>query len=84
MLKISAKRILINYKCLEILFSVNSPYGVDECADVCTANATSLGSLSNCTLSFTSTVPGAWYAIALQVNNKYSYFYICKYVTIYL
>lgn len=57
---------------------MNSTYGVDECADVCTSpNVTSLGTLSGCTLTFKATTANAWYAIALQVNilKKTSIFY---------
>lgn len=51
-------------------FSMNSSYGVDECADVCTsANMTSTATLSGCVLTFTATQSGVWYAIALQVTN---------------
>jgi hypothetical protein len=46
--------------------------GVDECASVCTAaSTTNLANLSNCVLTFTATIPGVWYAIALQVNYRF-------------
>ncbi len=58
--------ISINY----VSFFVNSSYGVDECGSACTSpNVTSLATLSNCTLTFLSATVGAWYAMALQVNN---------------
>jgi hypothetical protein len=69
MIRESRREIDLQYIYSNILF-INSAYGVDECADVCTvASTTNLTTLSNCTLTFTATVPGAWYAMALQVND---------------
>jgi hypothetical protein len=62
---------------------MNSSYGVDECAAICTAaTVLSLANLTGCMLTFTGTTPGVWYALAIQVNNILVYlFYICKNVT---
>jgi hypothetical protein len=62
------KRSSVEY--ILILLFINSSSSVDECAGVCTpASTTSLGNLSNCTLTFVSSIPGVWYAIALQVDH---------------
>lgn len=42
---------------------------IDECGGICYPSSTPNGtSLSNCTLSFTGLVAGAWYAVAIQVS----------------
>ncbi len=62
---------------------MNSPYGVDECADICiTASVANFSILTGCTLTFTGPIPGVWYAMAMQVNNILVYlFYIWKCAT---
>lgn len=53
-----------------IFFLMNSVYGVNECSATCTnANITKLGNLTGCTLTFTGPIAGAWYALAIQVDN---------------
>lgn len=50
---------------------MNSTFGVDECAGVCTSsNISYFGNLSGCTLTFTGTIAGGWYAMAIQVNSS--------------
>lgn len=45
---------------------------IDECGGICYPQATPSGTtLSNCTVSLTGLVPGAWYAISVQVNYKH-------------
>ena len=62
------ERSSVEYILMPLFF--NSSYSVDECGGVCTpASTTILGNLSNCTLTFMSSVPNVWYAIALQVNH---------------
>ena len=54
-------------------FFMNSPYGVNECADICTDTTTEkYGNLTGCTLTFTSSMVGGCYGIALQVIILYS------------
>jgi len=74
-----------NYNYFKIFFSLNSSYGVDECASICTTAAViSLANLTGCTIAFTGTIVGAWYALAIQVNNILVYlFYIWKCVTMF-
>jgi hypothetical protein len=59
-----------------VVFFVNSSYNANECGDICTANSIlpSGTILSNCTITFMSTIPGAWYGFALQVNSFQSIF----------
>ena len=52
---------------------------IDECAGICFPNtAPNTTTLSNCSLTFTGLIPGAWYAVAIQVlilySNKLIYF----------
>ena len=43
---------------------------IDECAGICYPSSTPPGTtLSNCTITFTGTVAGAWYAVAVQVED---------------
>lgn len=43
---------------------------IDECGGICYPSTVPPGTtLSNCTISFTGLIPGAWYAIAIQVWN---------------
>ena len=47
---------------------VNPP--LDECGGICHTNGLpNATTLANCTVSFTGLVPGAWYAVALQVKE---------------
>jgi hypothetical protein len=42
---------------------------IDECGDICYPSSVPNGTtLSNCTLSFTGLIAGAWYAVSIQVN----------------
>ncbi len=42
---------------------------IDECGGICYPSSVPNGTtLSNCALSFTGLIPGAWYAVAIQVN----------------
>ncbi|CAF4615842.1 unnamed protein product, partial [Rotaria sp. Silwood2] len=43
---------------------------IDECADICYPNSVPSGTtLSNCTITFTGTKAGVWYAVAIQVED---------------
>ncbi|CAF3806571.1 unnamed protein product [Rotaria sordida] len=43
---------------------------VDECADICYPNGVPNDTtLSNCTITFTATKAGVWYAVAIQVED---------------
>ncbi|CAF4335972.1 unnamed protein product [Rotaria sp. Silwood2] len=43
---------------------------IDECADICYPDSVPSGTtLSNCTITFTGTKAGVWYAVAIQVED---------------
>lgn len=49
-----------------------SRQAVDECGGICYPDSVPSGTtLSNCTLTFTGLVAGAWYAVAVQVIQNY-------------
>ena len=61
---------LTRRKRSKIVRSSSEP--VDECGGICYPNTVPAGttlSSSNCTISFTGTVPNTWYAVAIQVNR---------------
>ena len=48
--------------------SFPSRQAIDECGGICYPSSVPNGTtLSNCTLTFTGLIPGAWYAVAIQV-----------------
>lgn len=64
------KRYMLN---TSILF-LNSTSGIDECSAVCpSASLKNISVLSNCTIYFTATKPGVWYAISVQVSTSEDY-----------
>ena len=64
---------------LNITSTVNPP--IDECGGICHTNGLPNDTtLANCTVSFTGLVAGAWYAVALQVNELqriFEFFFVC-------
>ena len=55
--------------------SFASRQAVDECGGICNPSSTPSGTiLSNCTITFTGLVAGAWYAVAVQVFVQFDVF----------